>query len=103
MPEALEPQPSLASVTRTPVATRARIYYADFQTIWSWMQRVYAKDASDSAARTNARRALFQNNQISVLAQIHAKPESRMPMFLSLVAQAEATRKFDGLESISEL
>jgi hypothetical protein len=100
MPEALEPQPSLASVTRTPVATRARIYYADFQTIWSWMQRVYAKDASDSAARTNARRALFRNDQISVLAQIHAKPESRMPMFLSLVAQAEATRKFDGLESI---
>jgi hypothetical protein len=77
-----------------------KVFYDEGTKVWELIQFVYAKHGEDSEKRIVARRCLYRNMIISILAQIEVGKERRTPMLASLLDYISEHGRADGLESI---
>ena len=81
------------------IAKKVRVFFTPQARGWQRLQEIYARDPEEGDKRSRARRCVYRNALLAVLAQIQFQPKARNGLFQSLLAHAEHTRSFDGLET----
>ena len=79
---------------------QAKLYFGDFDKMWSYLQFLYCRNQGESPARGGERRALYRNALLSVLGQMFYSPGCRAPVAQSLYEFANRLHHIDGLESL---